>query len=276
MKNRQRRISKMNKTAIYYFSGSGNSLAVARDLAEKLRGELISVASEMNKESVTTAADSIGFVFPLYDFKPPRMITDFIPKLKKIDNKYLFAVCTYGIAPSHSLRYLDTKIQSSGGYLSAGFAVCMPHNGIGSIKNTKNKNQNMYNAWKKKLEDISRYIQAKKKGTIEASSRVFDFLNPRALKRLPSAIKFLMRLIFKGIHSLHFITNESCNGCGICEKICPVHNITTVDGKPQWSDHCLSCFACFHWCPQHAISFGGRNLDVGFYHHPDIKITDMI
>ncbi|MBN1799719.1 MAG: EFR1 family ferrodoxin [Spirochaetales bacterium] len=266
----------MNKIEIYYFSGSGNSLKVARDLAEKLKGKLISVASVMNRERITTDADIIGFVFPLYDFKPPLTIMDVVPKFKKIDTKYIFAVCTYGLAPSHSLKHLNKIIQSCGGCLSAGFAVRMPHNGIGSIKNNDKKNQSMYEAWKNKLETISSYIKAGKTGRIEASSPVFSFLNPRALKRLPSAIKFIMHLLLKGIKSLDFTSDEKCNGCGICEKICQAKNITMVDNKPKWAKNCLGCFACLHWCPKQAISLGGYNMDIAFYHHPDVKLSDMV
>ncbi|MBN1813316.1 MAG: EFR1 family ferrodoxin, partial [Anaerolineae bacterium] len=122
----------MDKAEICYFSGTGNSLAVARDVAEKLNAKLTSVISMMDQESVNIEADVIGFVFPIYDFKPPRVVEGFVRKLEAIDSKYLFAVCTYGIAPSQSLNHLDKVIKSYGGHLSAGFAVGMPHSGIGS------------------------------------------------------------------------------------------------------------------------------------------------
>lgn len=62
----------MDKTEIYYFSGSGNSLAVARDIADRLNAKLTPVTSVMNRESVTSEAGVIGFAFPIYDFNRPR------------------------------------------------------------------------------------------------------------------------------------------------------------------------------------------------------------
>ena len=56
----------MNKVEIYYFSGTGNSLVVARDIAEKTNGKLIPIPSVMDKERITTDADVIGIVFPVY------------------------------------------------------------------------------------------------------------------------------------------------------------------------------------------------------------------
>lgn len=54
------------RTEIYYFTGTGNSLAVARDIAGKTNGKLISISSVIDKESIKTDADSIGIVFPAY------------------------------------------------------------------------------------------------------------------------------------------------------------------------------------------------------------------
>ena len=53
-------------TEIYYFSGTGNSLVIARNIAEKTKGTIISIPSVMNKESIESDADVIGIVFPIY------------------------------------------------------------------------------------------------------------------------------------------------------------------------------------------------------------------
>jgi flavodoxin len=44
----------VSKVEVYYFSGTGNSLAVARDIAEKIKGKLISIPSVMEKEKIET------------------------------------------------------------------------------------------------------------------------------------------------------------------------------------------------------------------------------
>ena len=35
-----------------------------------------------------------------------------------------------------------------------------------------------------------------------------------------------------------FYAAATCNGCGLCEKKCPLGNITMTDGKPQWHGDC--------------------------------------
>ena len=68
---------------------------------------------------------------------------------------------------------------------------------------------------------------------------------------------------------------EKCNGCGTCEKVCPVNNIKIVDKKPEFQHKCEMCFACDEWCPYNAIHHWSRPEGVK-YHHPEVKISDML
>jgi len=266
----------MKRIAIYYFSGTGNSFAVARDLSEKLDAHLISVSSLINQESIAAEADLVGFVFPIYDFKPPALIGQFIRKLKSIELKYIFAVCTCGLTTSHSLKFLEKEIKNSGGRLSAGFAVHMPHNGVGSGAASESKHEQMFENWKMKCEEICAYVRAENEGRIESSSVFFTYFEPWVIRMLPSAFKLLAIMLLRGVNALAFAPDARCNGCGICEKICPLQNIEITRGKPVWGDNCVSCFACLHWCPMESISLGGYDMNIRIYHHPDVKITDLM
>ena len=53
-------------TEIYYFSGTGNSLAVAREIAEKTNGKLISIPTVIDKEHINTEADRDWDISPVY------------------------------------------------------------------------------------------------------------------------------------------------------------------------------------------------------------------
>jgi flavodoxin len=131
---------------MYYFSGTGNSLVVARDLAEKINGTPIPVTAVMDQDRIRTDAPVIGVVFPVYDFKPPRIIGRFIRKLDNPGAKYLFAVCTYGITPGKAMQHLDRELKACGGNLAGGFAVHMPHSGIGSEVFSGTHHDQMFNA----------------------------------------------------------------------------------------------------------------------------------
>ena len=72
-----------------------------------------------------------------------------------------------------------------------------------------------------------------------------------------------------------FETNDSCTGCGICAKLCPVGNIKIAGGKPEWLNRCENCFACYVWCPQKAICGEMVKYNPNT-HHPEITLADML
>lgn len=73
----------------FYFSGTGNSLVVARDMAGKTNGRLISIPSVMDKESIKTDADVIGIVFPVYHGDIPFIIRRFVTKMNNLVSRHI-------------------------------------------------------------------------------------------------------------------------------------------------------------------------------------------
>ena len=67
---------------IFYFTGTGNSGFIAEELSKILKDEIISIADLMKKSENLSFTlkdkESIGFVFPVYAWGPPRMVEDFI------------------------------------------------------------------------------------------------------------------------------------------------------------------------------------------------------
>ncbi len=169
----------MNKTEIYYFSGTGNSLVVARDIAEKMEGNLISIPSMMDKERIKTDADIIGIVFPVYylgTVNIPLVVQRFVMKLDEISTKYIFAVCTYGGGSGPTLKMLDEMIKARGGRISSGFGVHMPQNAFRKPFENKTK---LYNNWKeKKLDFIYEHVNEKNEGWFDTDGLfIRSFLN---------------------------------------------------------------------------------------------------
>ena len=73
-----------------------------------------------------------------------------------------------------------------------------------------------------------------------------------------------------------YYSDEKCNGCGICQQICPVDNIKLINEKPDWQHNCQFCLGCLHYCPQKAIQYGKQTLKRERYNHPYIKLKELI
>jgi len=267
----------MPDTEIYYFSGTGNSFAVARDLATRLDGKLTPIISLIKEDSIDTDATVIGFVFPLYDFKAPKIVNDFVKKVRNLDSKYVFAVSTYGFMRLKGMKKFGKTVEAQGGKLSAGFAVKMPHNGIAWETQTEEKQKEMFDNWNKKVDMIVDCVTERKEGIIETSNMFVNFfLSGLFIKATPKLLSLFKQVILGGWGSLAFVSDEKCDGCGVCAKVCLMNNISIVDDKPSWGDNCLVCFACFQWCPKEAIQLGKVNVKQKRYHHPEVKITDIM
>jgi ferredoxin len=73
-----------------------------------------------------------------------------------------------------------------------------------------------------------------------------------------------------------FIVQDTCDGCGICAKVCPVDNIQLQNNQPVWQHHCENCLACLQWCPKEAIQYGKVTIGRKRYHHPEITLKDIL
>ena len=271
-------------TDIYYFSGTGNSLVVARDIAETINGKLVSIPSMMKEESFKLEADVIGLVFPVFyatnDCGIPLIVARFIKKLENLSSKYIFAVCTCGYMPGTTIENLRKAMESRGGKLAAGFTVRMSSKNLNERKQQKTRANR-----KKKLEAICEYVNAHREGKFETRGllRKIVLAPLRALEK-PIFMYRYRKLSNTSKNSFSelipladqsFRTNENCTGCGTCARVCPVNNIKMVNGKPVWLHHCETCYGCYGWCPENAVC-GDIVAYNDWYHNPEVKLSEML
>ena len=268
----------MAEKTIYYFSGAGNSLAVAKSLAEELGAQLLpmKVLRELDGQEAGIDASVIGIVFPVHGGRPPKFVVEALEKLPHMQNDYVFAVCTYGISPGRALQRIDELVKAKGGTLAAGFSVGMPQSGIGSKRVGEERMQYLWNEGRQKTSKVAQFLSERRSGVIESQSAYGPMLKKENLRMVPAIFKMLGTMIRYGVKELTQIAGENCTGCGTCASICPADNIRMQDDHPVWLDHCVGCFGCYHWCPQGAVSFGGHDMDTVQFHHPDVTVGDMI
>jgi len=166
------------KTVIYYFSGTGNSYAVARDIAKELDGVKIPIAKIIDEDLVLSDFDTIGIVFPVYNAVVqgmPIMVEKFAEKLKNISSKYIFVVCTCLGWSHRTITNFDEILKEKGGKLSAGFTVIMPDN---SSPVSMREQEKIFTNWARKREAIALYVKRKKSGRYEIQTFMNLIMTP--------------------------------------------------------------------------------------------------
>lgn len=100
------------KRVILYFTGAGNCLYVARQLAGQ-NSELLSIPQLMKQNEIVIETDEIGLVYPIYGHMPPNMVRQFIKKAK-LKADYKFAVLTYGNRKCSAVEIWDEISRKAG------------------------------------------------------------------------------------------------------------------------------------------------------------------
>jgi len=257
------------KTIIYYFTGTGNSLAAAKKIAAGLGDcELVPIASLANtKGDITPQADRVGIVHPVYFVGLPSIVASFAGRLDLSHSQYTFSVATQGDSGgSSAARQLDgilRKRQNHG--LDAGFVVNMPGNYILKYSPPEGvKREQILTKADKKLTDIAERI-----------GRCEHRLPYNPVMQLVHALSY--NRIISRVHDKdqYFSAGNECTACGTCAAICPVGNIEIVDGKPVWKHHCEQCAGCIHLCPVKAIQGGPQMATRPRYKNPVVSIKEF-
>jgi Pyruvate/2-oxoacid:ferredoxin oxidoreductase delta subunit/flavodoxin len=262
---------------IYYFTGTGNSLAVARSIAERIGSELVPVAATVAAGLPASPADVLGFVFPVYDFLPAPLVTTLLERMPDLSGSYVFAVGTYGFVPQKAMESFAAGVVARGGLLAGGFLLRMPHNGLGGVALSRKREQALFDRARERCEDIAAYVSDRRTGTIE---RVGYFgglvVTGRIFGVIPKVVPILYNAATNGWESFAYFADDRCDGCGICARVCPAANVQMDEGRPRWLDHCALCFACLHWCPREAVQAGKVTVGMRRYHHPAVKLPDIL
>ena len=254
---------------IFYFTGTGNSLYVARKIQEADGGELINMAQALNEKKFSyniEKGEKIGIVFPVYYWGLPTIVDEFISqlKLKTKETPFIYTVITCASLIGNADKSLAKLLKSKELELNSSYSVKMPENYI-ILLNTTNKEDinSTLKIAEYQTEKIIESIKNNNKGDFadHGFAPVFSFL--------PYTFYGIIRKTKK------FYASEKCTSCGLCERICPTQIIQLKDGKPEWIEKkCSHCAACINRCPSQAIEYGNSTKKRERYINPNVQFDN--
>lgn len=259
---------------IFYFTGTGNSLDITRQISESLGNTEIAPMAAMPGGYVGKDEERIGLVFPVFAWGMPRMAAEFAKALKPSAGQYVFAIATSGGSPGRTLVHLDKILRTNGSDLDAGFVVSGDF--LISIQSQTEMTLIKFMSWlgrkhipglaKDRLPAISEAVIAKATRQPETSNLSVNIVG--------SMLYGVSMKMFAKMDKDYSAT-DACVSCGACVKLCPRENITLENGQPVWHQDCEYCFACMAFCPQSAIAMKG-SVPEGPTHHPDVMLSDVL
>ncbi|MDR1016689.1 MAG: EFR1 family ferrodoxin [Coriobacteriales bacterium] len=236
------------KALIAYYTGTGGTGMVARELGRQLEGLRWQIRVERIKSEATMMVDGydpIILLFPLHAENAPQGVYDWIDGLPLGEDRRVIVICTSGMGEMpgnrggrwHAIRRLEGK-----GYdLWYEDSVLMPANYLASAPASVNRR-----LLAMMPRQVARIVAGLKTGR---RRRVRPGLIDRLVSAAGESFKKGEAAFGKGLSA-----SAVCAGCGWCAGNCPAANITMEGGRPRFGDACQFCLGCLYGCPEKAIS----------------------
>ena len=173
---------------IFYFSGTGNSLAVARSIANELQDtDVVPMLALRENKEIPTKYSKVGFIFPCYYVHTPEIVMDLIKDLLIQRHQLSFAIVTYGGDYGYALYDIAQQLQSKTDNPVQTFSVRMPGNHIVG-----------YSAWPEWLQKILLKRAAIRTGKIATKLRNGAYLhNKKKNQKLFFAKNYIVSYVNK-------------------------------------------------------------------------------
>lgn len=234
------------KRVVLYFTGTGNCLYVARQLAGK-DGEILSIPQLIKNKQYSIEADEIGIVYPIYGHMPPSIVWQYIKKAK-LKAQYKFAVLTYGNRKCSAVEIWDDISRKAGNAFDYIETLIMVDNWLPNFD--MNEQMKIDKHIPENLAKITKDLAARRRWH-EPVTPLEREQHQEFLKRsgIDPTKGFLLR------SEKYFTVTDACIECGICTYVCPHGNYELTSDGAKMEGDCEFCFACIQNCPQKAIQF---------------------
>lgn len=253
-------MSEKRKASIRYFTGTGNSLLVARSCAAEFEAagwaidlEPIAEAGAGPGSPPRAEADAACFVFPVYSLDLPRVARRWLESLPaRAATTPALLLVTGGSPDDCGWSLLEgCRILGSRGYDPSYSELARMPNNWGTFMRVPSGEEaaSIAAAGQERARAAARAFLSGERREKPLSLPVFGPIGSRLLRAgFRRGVKRLWKM---------FGTSGACSGCGLCARSCPMGAVDMTEGpagpRPRWSAACEQCMRCFNACPSRAI-----------------------
>ena len=253
----------MKDNIIFCYSGTGNCLDIAKNLAGKLGNCDIVMMRKYPAITDVREAKRVGFVFPCYGGGLPGHVERYLHDIKVSPNSYTFGVLSCSAYKGEGLSRLNDIIPLNYWSVITHHDSCiwlLPHDLMMPRLDIEAAQKRSEELAAKVAEDVLAGVKTTKKLGRATAFAIEHSQWPKIARK-------------KG---LQLKANDKCVMCGQCAKLCPTENIRYQGNAVVFSDKCIQCLGCLQYCPQEAITLGAITEKREHYHNPNITVDDLI
>lgn len=238
---------------ILYFSATGNSEYLAKQLAQLIDDEAVDLFPyiKSGEGGNFTSKKPYVLVVPTYSWRVPRFISEYLKTCTLSGTKDIYVLMNYGDSCGNAQKYARCNATSLGLNFKGLYGIQMPENYLMLFSIAPDDmNRKIVHASHDELKRFANYVN----DSADIPSQKVSLAG-----KLESS--FVNSVFFKFIvGDKKFRYTDKCIKCGKCARVCVLNNITYVDGYPRWNGNCTHCAACIAKCPDEAIEYGKKSI----------------
>ena len=252
----------MKENIIFCYSGTGNCLDMAKNIAERLGNTDIVMMRKYPAVTDVREAKRVGFVFPCYGGGLPGHVERYIKDIKVSPDAYTFGIAQCAAYKGEGLYRINEVIPLKYWAVVTHQCSCIylfPHDlTIPKMGAAESQSRSEYFAETIAMDVKDMVVKKKKLG--------------KALVNRAEHAAWPMLARMKG---QELKANDNCILCGTCAKVCPMGNIKYTGRAVIFGDKCISCMGCLQYCPKQAINCGKVTEKRERYHNVNITVDDL-
>ncbi len=242
------------KTLLICFSQTGNT----RKIAECIKEGIIGGGNECEIEELSGVEtgklmhyDLVGLGSPVFYYKEPFNVRDFIKALPDLTGKYWFIFCTHGCNKANFFPSV-TDLLKAKGVIITGYHDCYADAKIPFYPHPTYTTGHPDEIELDEARSFGKEIVQRTRKIADGDVSLIPECEPADEECVETAKNLSQEMIAQGFPRLN-VNEDECIECLECEDACPVGGIEVAAEPRRIQDPCIYCWNCIRVCPSAAI-----------------------